>query len=389
MQWLTGEIAIVRDVLGGDLVSLFGSSTGLHAAVSRDLGVSWSWVDPATTVNVPKPSTIHQDRTGKIHVGYPSASAAGSSYARIALTRDASGHATGFAAEVLDVFLPATTNGSLDIRFQIVAGRDQAGNDTIFYCVFDDMGNGSGRIQAGKTSPAAGLAPTRTADFVKLDDTAGATSVFMGGSNGNSLDSSHNNGVELAQHPVSRDLWFQWGAIDTGDTILANRNPVRRLRATPSGPSAWALGSVVAVEPFDVYAAELGSVVSTPGAVWMMRFSPSAGIVIDRADGAGNVTPAAIPSPHATAHSGGYVVLAVSPDERQAWAGGWISYDAIGGPAFWAQHWNGTSWERFGDTAPGDTWGVGRSVGWDAGLALVVLDPVTYAPSFATIRTSP
>jgi hypothetical protein len=389
MNWLSGEIAIVKDSVGGDLVSFFKGSTSLRAAVSRDLGVTWSWVDPAAVINIGKPGTIHQDRLGKVHIGYGGISGP-ASYARLALARDGAGHVTGFSAEVTGVTLPGGANPGMDIRFQIVPGKDQAGNDTIFFATYDDPGSGArGRIQAGKTTPGAALAPTASAHFVRLDGTTGgATTIFTGGSA--AIDSSHNNGVEMAQHPASLDLWFQWGPIETGDTNTQNQNPVRRLRVTPSGPSAFAVGSTVTVESFSTFAPEVGSVVSTPNSVFMARFSPTNGYVIDRIDSSGNVTANAIPSPHPVARSGGYVVLAVNSTGDRAWAGGWISYTSVSnGSSFWAQYWNGSTWQKFTDTSLGDTWGVGRSVGWDGGLAMVALDPATFAPSFATVRTGP
>jgi hypothetical protein len=287
----------------------------------------------------------------------------------------------------------------MNLRGQVVPGKDQAGHDVLFYCVYDDPGNAArGRIQAGMTTPAAGLTPTSPAHFVKLDGTVGATLVMTlpPGDVDAAITNSHHNAVELAQHPRSRDLWFQWGPIDTGDTLLANRNPVRRLRATPSGASTFALGAAVDVEAWNGTSVQLGSVVSTPNFVWLMRTSPTAGVVIDKVDAQGRVTAGALPSPLPTPSTGGYFVLAVDAAERQAWVGGWTSYDSqpgSGSPAaFWASHWDGAAWKKFSDVTdvhPADTWGVGRSVGWDHGLAMVLLDPATFAPSFATLRTVP
>jgi hypothetical protein len=115
-----------------------------------------------------------------------------------------------------------------------------------------------------------------------------------------------------------------------------------------------------------------------------------AGVVIDRVDAAGNLTPSALPSPQSTPRMGGYIVLSVNQAEDRAWVGGWNSYDsAAGGGTFWASHWNGTAWQRLYDVPLYDTWGIGRSVGWNGGLAMVALDTVTFAPWFATIRTTP
>src|SRR5579859_4661233 len=126
------------------------------------------------------------------------------------------------------------------------------------------------------------MGPRGRLDFVALSNAAGATTIatlpFVNG-----FEGSHNSSVQLAQHAISHDLWFQWGPIDTTDGIGGNTNPVRRLRATPSG-STWTLGAPSTVESFaEGFAAEIASVYTTPNFVWLMHFSPTRGLVIDRA----------------------------------------------------------------------------------------------------------
>jgi hypothetical protein len=383
-SWLSGEIAVVKDGAVGDLVSFFEGNTGLHAAVSRDDGTSWSWVDGPGVSLGSITGAIAQDDNGKVHLVYTQV--AGVSYARLTLVRDAVGHVTGFTADVTGVILPASVNTSGFVRTQIVVAEDGTAHPTLVYVIYDENGTG-GRIQAGKTSVASGWTPTTGTDFVTLSNAAGATSIailpFVNG-----FEGSHNCSAHLAQHPVSHDLWFQWGPIDTGDGITGNVNPVRRLRATPSG-STWTLGSPSTVAAFSTTAAEIASVYTTPNYVWLMYFSPTGGLTIDRAAVDGTVTAGAIPSPLTTPGSGGYISLAVDTiTESRAFVGGWISNDSAGGPDFWAKYWNGSSWQMFAQTSPpGDVNGVGHSVGWDYGLALIQLDATTNNPSMATVRT--
>ncbi len=384
--WLTADPEIIKDVQGGDLVAFFEGTASLHAAVSKDNGTSWAWVDGANvgalgTPGIPGP--IAQDTDGKVHLVFAEVGAIG--YARLSLVRDSGGHVTGFGVDA-NAALPANANTSGFVRIQIVAGKDGAGNRTLVYVIYDESTTG-GRIQAGKTSVSSGWLPQASSDFVSLSNAAGTTPIanlpFVNG-----FEGSHNCSVQLAQHPISRDLWFQWGPIDTTDGITGNTNPVVRLRATPSA-STWTLGTPSTVEPFaGGFAAGLASVYTTPNYVWLMHFSPGRGLVIDRAASDGTVTDSAIPSPLTTPHSGGYISLVVdATTESRAFAGGWISSDSAGGADFWAKYWNGSTWQTFEQpNPPGDVNGIGQSVGWNGGLALVQLDPNTSAASMATIR---
>lgn len=383
-SWLSGETVIVKDGAVGDLVSFFEGSTGLHAATSRDDGTSWAWVDgPGVSLGVIT-GAIAQDDDGKVHLVYTQV--AGITYARLTLVRDAVGHVTGFTADVTGVVLPVTVNTSGFVRTQLIAGKDGLGKSTLVYVTYDENGTG-GRIQAGKTSVASGWAPAVGSDFVTLSNAAGATSIailpFVNG-----FEGSHNCNAHLAQHFFSRDLWFQWGPIDTTDGITGNVNPVRRLRATPSG-STWTLGTPTTVASFSTTSAQLASVYTTPNYVWLMYISPTGGLTIDRAAADGTVTGGAIPSPLTTPGSGGYICLAVDPiTETHAYASGWISSDSAGGPGFLAKYWDGSTWQTFTQPSPAsDVNGIGRSVAWGYGLVIIQLDATTSNPLMATVRT--
>ncbi|MBK8475662.1 MAG: hypothetical protein IPL39_04960 [Opitutaceae bacterium] len=237
------------------------------------------------------------------------------------------------------------------------------------------------------SSVAAGWAPSDPGQWVSLTNTSGVTTLARWTP---TIASSHNNGVHLAQHPISRDLWFEWGPLNTCDSSTANTLPVQRLRATPSG-TAWTVGTAVTVGTFSTtnnYQCLTGSVVTTPHYVWFQRCSGDTGIVIDKVDQHGVVTPNALPSPWGGPRSAADVAFSVNAAETEAWIGGWIPYDSWIEPnAFFAMHWDGTRWTRYNDIDLGDTAAVGQSVGWDNGLVFVVPNWDTRLPALATIRT--
>ena len=390
MQWLTGEVAVIKDVVGGDLVSFFKGSTGLHAAVSRDLGGnlvmgrSGGLGEHPEAVHHPPgpqrqgPRRLPHGRCGRrlLRTDRPGARRKRSrdGIQRRGCQRRASRADERRAGHPLPD-RPGQGPGRKrhDLLLRLRRPREWIARAH------------PGRQDQARSGPGTGhelrLRQTRR-------HRGGDPRVPWRYQREQPGFVPQQRGRDGPASALARPL-VPVGPIDTGDTLTQNRNPIRRLRATPSGPTAWTLGSTVSVESFDVSAAGLGSAVSTPTSVWLMRFSPASGILIDRVDAQGNVASSALPSPDPTAHSGGYVVLSVNAAEDRAWVGGWISYDAAGGPAFWARHWNGSTWQKFTDTAPGDVWGVGQSVGWDGGLTMVVLDMATFAPSFATIRTLP
>jgi len=392
MRWITSEVALVKDNHGGDLVTFFRGDTTLHAAVSADDGDSWAWIDPAAAIGVAMPNTIAQSSDGKLHVLSDTGDL---SYSRLLLQRNLNGHITGFSAEVTNLALPATVNFG-ELRTQIIDGIDQNGNETLFYAVYDWASSGvdRARIQAGRTSVAAGTNPTVASQFVSLTNSPGSTVLARFGG----MDwfaSPHNNGVQMAQHPLSKDLYLYCGPLDTGDTSTQNTYPIQRLRLSTSANNTWTLTDMQAVDGYSGgYSSQIGPAISTANAVWNLRISSTQGVIIDRVGADGSVTNP-IASPYSTPHLAGWTAFAMNRAETQAWVGGWISYDsAVDGTARWAAHWEqGSGWARApADTNLSDSNGMGRSAGWDQGLVLMMLDtsssfPYSGAPSFATIRS--
>jgi hypothetical protein len=392
LEWTTGEKVVVKDNQGaGDLIGFF-LGTHLYAATSQDNGVTWAWVtstgDVATVTSVPH--GLSQDVNGKVHVVSSTIYSVTPRYSRLTLTRDGSGHVTAFSADVHDVTLPGTYNAYQEMRCEIVAGSDKAGTGAVFWSCLDSANGTSARLQAGKSLSSAGLAPAVAADFGNLADATGsATQLYSGGSG--AYFCTHNRGQHFAQHPISKDLWFEWGAINTGDSANLTTVPVMRVRAAATGSHTWTLGATTTVESKagNGYAPFLASVTATTRHVWMARFSPARGMVIDAADASGTVTAEALPRAFTDVRTG-YYALTVSDDETRAWLGGWISMDSPNGRlSFGAYYFDGTAWKYYPNSPStvSDTWGVGGVASWSRGLVLVVLDPSTFTPSFATISS--
>lgn len=402
-SWFNSENAIFKDGPDGDLVGFFPGATTLLALVSRDSGRSWRTIEPSKPFMVPcggtSSNTLCRDADGKVHILFGSNGYSGASYARLRLTRDVSGHVVDFESElpaardgsgIPCIYMPEV-NGNIDVRKALVAGYDAAGGKRLFFALYDNPNDGgfSGRIQAGASSAASGWSPSAESDWVSLSNSSG-TSVLM--RNSTPAGDPHNSGLHLAQHPRSRDLWFEWGPLNTGDTSTYNKNPVERLRAVPSGDHGWTPGTAEQVDVFSEandYECLATAMAASSESVYFLRCSPDSGVVIDSADRYGRITRSAIPSPIQGKGLAGDLAFAVSSDGRQAWVGGWISYDSLTEPKkVLALHWDGTAWTRFDDVSLEDTAGTGQSTGWDGGLAFVI--PRWEDPrhiSLAAIRT--
>lgn len=388
-QWPHGATMIVKDVVGGDLVAFFKGNSSYHAAVSVNSGLTWTWKDPASAVNPPAyPVVITQSSDGNVHmIGW--SWAYGVTYNRFGLVRDSGGHVTSFNAQVLNVAFPSNPNAA-DLSADLVAGTDGSGNPTLFFALYDDQYNSvrGGRVVAGKTSLTAGYLPSTSSDFVKLDGTAGFTQLDL--MTTDPWASPHNAGVFMAQHPVSKDVWFQWGPLSTNDGITGNTLPIKRLKASSNGSNTFSLGSIVTVAAFTGgFGVQNQATLSTSNAVWFMYTTPTQAIVIDKADSLGNITSNAIPSPFTNAHSSGHFTLNVSNDETKAWFAGRVGYDVDVSEPRIVKYWNGSVWTSFSDNSPGDGFRAGRSSGWNSGLVWMQsqFDYSTHRPLLGTIRT--
>jgi hypothetical protein len=395
VQWIHGATLVVKDNVGGDLVAFFRGTNGLHAAVSRDDGLTWSWVDPSSNVDVDPTLAIAQSADGDVHI-IAWSWWRGASYSRLTLSRDGAHHISGFASPVSNIAFPSDPYPG-DMSADIVAGTDQAGNPTLFFVLYDRFSDSiQGRIVAGKTTVAAGTRPSASSHFVALEGTAGWTQLETMGSDG--WAAPHNACVLMAQHPVSKDLWFQWGPLNTGDGLTQNTLPVKRLRAVPGGANTFVPGvaSTVAVYA-DGWGTQNYAVVSSPSSVWFAYGMAASALNFDKASADGTITKNAIPSPYPVTHSGGFFTMAVNSTETAMWLAGMIAYET-GDPGSvpedtWAKYWNGSSWTTFDATTipDGTNFRLSRSSGWDRGLVFLQsrFDYESWRPALGTLRTLP
>ena len=383
----SGEKNIVKDVIGGDLIGFVISDSGSHlyAYISQNNGTSWSWMNTGVS-SIISASGVAQDLQGKIHILSCQDWNISLQYLRLNVMRDSSNHVTSFSQ---DASFKMETAGSVGFsqHCQVTAGKDISGNPVLFWGLYSN----DSKIYAGKTTLTAGISPVSASDFVALDGTPRETIVV---DNGNVLNGdAHNSDFGFAQHPVSKDLWFQWGGMDVGHNQAGV--PLKRVRYTPSngsGVTVWSAGQISTIEQAgsaNSNTPQHFSVTSTPNYVWMMRCSNAiGGIVVDRIDVAGNVTTNAF-----GAISGGYLgwySLSVDPiSENHAWLLGWVSDAAsISQNTILIKYFDGSKWVTdWTETLRLDPWGLAGSVGWDNGLSVLLLNYDEHVPYVATLRT--
>jgi len=399
-NWYNGDTVVFKDNGGSDLVGFFSGDHGLLAVVSGDSGKTWRTIRPAPDIPIPVCDALCQGPDGKVHI--VGSTYIESIYARVSLIRDGGGRVVGFesdipAADGYRIALPMIDNMDFG-RWNISAGSDAAGSPRLFlsaYCGPDyPAATPYGQIKACASSVAAGHAPAVLSDWVRLDDpsAAGATVVYASAS---STETSHSTGMHLAQHPLSKDLWIEWGPLDTFHDSVADKDPVQRLRAVPSGDHAWSLGSPSIVATFSTTAAsgygyqcQHYALCATADYVWSAHLQPETGLEIDRIDRYGALARNAIPRPDEFSGEclGSFVAFSVSMDASRAWLGVWRSEDSLADPlACFAACWDGGAWTVFDDASLADSYGVGKSAGWDSGLVIVATE-TTETVSIATIR---
>jgi hypothetical protein len=405
------ETQIVKDGLGSDLIGFMPDPAGeVFAFVSQDNGGSWSWVD--TQIKFPNwgayawSSGMTQDALGSIHI-IACQTWANPNYYRIVLSRDSNKHIQGYALEAS--FQLSDISGTAADHGHLLAGTDLLNNPVLFYSIYDNSRN----IRIGVTR-AAGLKPNSASDFLGL--TGGAITTISLPLNPGYPD-AHNSDMHFAQHPISRDLWLQWGAMDTADDST-NGAPLTRRRYVPSlgagATTSWstAFTTVVHSNPNnEAINAQALTMAVTPNYVWFLRGggsggTPIAGAVggmeIDRADKDGQVTYQALPEVASTDYLGWFGLTVDPVTENRAYVMGWISPDsaaAVAQNSLMVKYWNGVAWQDFSSQEPRSTkdrfpWGMAFSSGWGAGLSTLFVDYViapdgtggTYAPAVSTLR---
>ncbi len=388
VQWIHGATLIVKDNRGADLLAFFKGSHDLHAAVSSDNGSSWRWVNASSGAKVDPPLAIAQSADGQIHIMSWSYGRGGPFYSRLNLTRDAAGHLSDFSVATSNVLFANNINFG-DMSGDLVAGSDGAGNPTLFFAIYEDHGSG-GRVLAGKTTVAAGVSPTAISQFVGLD---GRSSLTQLDASSDPWASPHNAAVFMAQHPVSRDVWFQWGPLNTGDGLTSNKLPLRRARAV-ANDSTYSVGPITNVAVFSGgYGTQNYAAVASTNYVWFMYGSSASAINIDRAGANGVVSSNVVPSPYNAKRSGGFFTLGVNAAETKLWVAGQVAEDGEDPRPMsrWAKHWDGSKWSTYSAAGVRDElFRICRSSGWGEGLAFVQsrFDYSSWRPALGVIRTA-
>lgn len=384
LQWMNGEPQLIKDrgpSSAGELFG-FGWSNRLYLYKSADNGQSWSFADPlaSETVGTPRLMGATQDSLGKVHLLYADGAAGSIKYARVALDRSATGAITAFHSEVKNVALPGSYNTNNDTRGYVRPVVDLSGTEVLMFAVNDNpLSPTRFRLQMGKT---ASLTPAATADFTRLDGTAGVTVAF----NTNSFN-NHDHSALFAQLGATKDVWVFWGPIDA-EYGAPDSTFMTRLQIAASGQHTWSVGTPITTVGSDsLTSPELLSVVGTQNYVWLTYLNPTKGLSIDRVAATGAYSTDVVPSPEGLPHRNGWASLAVADDETRLWLIWNLLTSSNAQFITRRAFWSGQSWSQLADSAPfiGDAWGMAGTWGWSEGVAAVRLDGSTNALQLSTI----
>jgi hypothetical protein len=378
----------------GDIFGLFYCGDGspedrFYLLVSSDLGASWVYLaasnaepNPDPQHNTPWASTVTQDTvTHTVHHAFWQTNASSMRTNRLALSHDANGHLSGWTWLVQNLPGPVFNvagSGAAHAKLQMHEIIDGNGAHVLAVAGIDcpSASEQARLVVARTTAGATALAPTATADWVKLDggagyDVLGAYWINTTGTDPDALVNYVNQDILMEQHtadhtwaelPADRSLHFFFGPYYYNDG--GNVGQINRWRFTIAGAS-WVLdtgakGVVVATGDAN-NRPMMGSAVATANYVWFGYGSPQSGLRFDRIDTTGTWTANALPSPDPTSGADWYLAFSMSTDESRAWA-------------LWAQPY-GPTYERSG-YFDGATWHkVDETAAWSAGGAQ---DPVSW-----------
>ncbi len=384
----------------GDLMMLVWGSSAWGLYVSPDEGASWRYVTGPGSSTGTHTGGLAQDTVNfNLHVLMNSDADSNLYYSRIHLTRDGNGHVSGWtwdASHILVTAAPKDTSGgdATDVKFQITEAIDGQGNHLLAtaYLYSYQAANGSthySRVAAKKTTAAAGVTPAATADFVKLDGTAGETIVsdLSGIYTGSASYEIHDLVMNIAQHPVDKSINVFRGAMEGSLGSM-----VRRWRYTTGASSTFALDSAVngAILLADgaFGGPSFGGTFVTQDSIWIAAVDPSNNLRIDRIDATGTYQASAIGGPGRSAYTA-YVNVALNQLQNEAWAM-WV--DANAGSETWAGHavWNGAAWtwDHVQRVSSVDMGGFGPSAYYRGGLAIAERSVTNVNGELQVIRTA-
>lgn len=360
--WPCGSPVGFRDNGGAhDLcVVTFNEVTGrTEIQVSADNGLTWTTVMAASQGWYSnRMNSVCQTSDGKVHL---TKSEIDQCYARFTLTRDGSGHVTGWTQDVGDVRIPShVPNGqgtSYHAWAHISVVTDGNGAERLFissmvsYGIADEFGHDSstnrGVIEAVCTH---GLAPNSSSDFFSLAGVAGTqTTLYTYATT--ELFNSHDSWICHEQLGGSKSIWLLSGRANNetiNDTMRLGY--LERQEIIPDGAN-WTVGSRTEIGHNTT---GLGWVLSSVDAsatqIFVLMRAGSDGLRIDRINADGSYTANAIPVEAAPAAHG---QLQVSADGADIWCS-WVRQNEpavnTGDLRIVHGHYDGSSWTKVVDT---------------------------------------
>ena len=352
-----GRPALVKDNHGaGDVLGLFWDGTATRFYL-RNFSTN-AWI-AASNTNAYGPmdsnngqSSIAQDSAGKIHFVWMQINLTNVAYSRLALTRDGSGHVTNFAWDADNLTGP--TLGTGDWRLHLIVGKDGAGSTESLILALAET---TGTYGVQYATIAKTLAPANAAAWVKLDGSAGKTTVFADDTSSKYTDINgtlqtinptnailHMREYMVAQHPVDRSLHFFSGArfVEPGTGL-----DMRVWRYAVSGNN-FALDNNVNALSLCRNAVNdrpyLGSIATSGDRIWLAYYDPRYGLrVVHSENNYGNSSGVDLAFSYTADDGLGHMTcgLRASSDNRL-----WLIWDRDYTSPLEAKtaYWNGSAW---------------------------------------------
>lgn len=390
----------------GDLVTfgtpMSGAVGKVRVFTSQDSG--YTWAPPASDAYAVKPSgwtpgdgdglnSVCQDSTGAVHILLKLASGS-LYYMRVTLTRDGSGHVTGYTTVTgftSNIDVSTLTGPSVDVRGQIFIATTGTSVETLMLAIGC---SGASNHQLVYLSKATSLTPTAVSNFTDLSGTASTMSLWMDG--GAAAGGMYDHGFSIQQHPSSKDLYVFCGNLVT-EPQTTTQLGVLWSRATVSG-ATWTAGAtnhVLGASGVSANGCFFGGTDVTANYVWagFMNYDTGTGQgpKFLKVDSSGTLTVAGPTSPTLasfTDQATCFLTFHVHSDETRisaAWArdssvdtGHWGRFHLSAG------QWNGVAWIlQLSDTgtthgvdasAQNFAYGLSKVAGWDGGLAAIITD---------------
>lgn len=402
-----------KDLAGAsDLFAVFwagdvSSASRWYLAASADGGLTWT--NYAASNGEPSQDTnfnnyglsMVQSSDGKVHFLSWNGNDANLWYNRVALTRDGSGHISGWSWEAERVASVTPVLAGSELRVHLEKCEDANGVKRLLVVFMDNphlQGTGGVymRVCAAVTTPGVGQTPTAATSWCKLTnssstnafDVLGAWSTnastdanafvnFTG--IGTTVPTDNHNHVHSEGVLSNRDVHIFHGGWAYQDQTPTVPSSVRRWRLTNASGSNWTNdgavnGATMLTDDGSHRPLLTGSACVTSTAVYVPLMTSAGKVQIDKIDTSGTRTQDVFSGLDPTSASAGYyVALSVAVDDGQAWA---IYMKGITTPDYFrSAHHNGTSWHvRYDDTL--ERWAANPAANYGTGNQNVEWVPI-------------